>query len=81
MSGFLSWWDSAELWLSGRGFVLQTIIVIPVVLGLAYALAVGMDAALGLSIRGLRTVGRRGADFSHADFSDHDPRPDGGSRR
>ncbi|NBQ41734.1 MAG: hypothetical protein EBU23_04005 [Mycobacteriaceae bacterium] len=50
MAGFLSWWDSAELWLSGRGFVLQTVIVMPVVLGLAYGIASALDAVLGRSI-------------------------------
>lgn len=40
MAGFLNWWDGVELWLSGRGFVLQALIVMPIVLGLAYGLAV-----------------------------------------
>ena len=47
MAGFLSWWDGAELWLSGLGFVLQTVIVMPVVLVLAYGIAVVIDAILG----------------------------------
>lgn len=51
MSGFLGWWDGFELWLSGRGFVLQTLIVMPVVLGLAYATAFSLDAVLGTGIR------------------------------
>ena len=50
MAGFLSWWDGAELWLSGLGFVLQTVIVLPVVLVLAYGIAVGIDAILGNGI-------------------------------
>lgn len=50
MAGFLSWWDGAELWLSGLGFVLQTVIVMPVVLVLAYGIAVGIDAILGNGI-------------------------------
>jgi len=54
MAGFLSWWDGVELWLSGLGFVLQTIVVIPVVLALAYGLAVLLDGALGNGIRLLR---------------------------
>lgn len=54
MTGFLSWWDSVELWLSGLGFVLQTIVVMPVVLALAYGLAVLLDGALGQGIRLLR---------------------------
>ncbi|MCW2653005.1 MAG: hypothetical protein QOF66_6550 [Mycobacterium sp.] len=51
MAGFLSWWDSVELWLSGLGFVLQTIVVMPVVLVLAYGTAVVLDGALGQGIR------------------------------
>ena len=51
MTGFLSWWDGVELWLSGLGFVLQTIVVMPVVLALAYGLAVLLDGALGQGIR------------------------------
>jgi hypothetical protein len=54
MAGFLSWWDGVELWLSGLGFVLQTMVVIPVVLVLAYGLAVLLDGALGNGIRLLR---------------------------
>lgn len=54
MSGFLSWWDGFELWLSGRGFVLQTLIVMPVVLALAYGIALSLDAVLGSSIRVFR---------------------------
>ncbi len=46
MNGFLNWWDGVELWLSGLSFVLQTIIVMPVVLALAYGLAVLLDVAL-----------------------------------
>jgi hypothetical protein len=63
MSGFLSWWDSFELWLSGRGFVLQTVIVMPVVLLLGYATALSLDTALGSGIRIFRRVrGDRRAD-------------------
>jgi hypothetical protein len=47
MNGILNWWDGVELWLSGLSFVLQTIIVMPVVLLLAYGLAVLLDVALG----------------------------------
>lgn len=54
MSGILSWWDGVELWLSGLGFVAQTVVVIPVVLALAYAVAVVLDGALGNGIRLLR---------------------------
>ena len=56
MAGFLNWWDGAELWLSGRGFVLQTVIVMPVVLLLAYGLAVALDAVLGNGIAIVRRL-------------------------
>ncbi len=56
MAGFLSWWDGAELWLSGLGFVLQTVIVMPVVLVLAYGIAVGIDAILGNGIAVVRRL-------------------------
>lgn len=56
MGGFLSWWDSAELWLSGLSFVLQTLIVMPVVLVLAFGIAVMMDALLGRGIRVFRRL-------------------------
>lgn len=59
MSAFLNWWDGAELWLSGRGFVLQTLIVMPVVLVLAYGIAVTIDAALGYGIAALNRLRRR----------------------
>ena len=56
MAGFLSWWDGAELWLSGLGFVLQTVIVMPVVLVLAYGIAVVIDAILGNGIAVVRRL-------------------------
>lgn len=56
MAGLLSWWDSFELWLSGRGFVLQTFLVMPVVLLLSYGLAVAIDAVLGNGIRVVRRM-------------------------
>jgi len=56
VSGLLSWWDGFELWLSGRGFVLQTVIVMPVVLALAYGIALVGDAVLGAAIWALRRV-------------------------
>jgi hypothetical protein len=56
VAGFLNWWDGAELWLSGRGFVLQTVIVMPVVLLLAYGLAVALDAVLGNGIAIVRRL-------------------------
>ncbi|HUB55798.1 MAG TPA: hypothetical protein VMB04_11620 [Mycobacterium sp.] len=60
VNGFLSWWDGVELWLSGLGFVLQTIVVMPVVLALAYLTAVGLDALLGYGITGIRLLRRVG---------------------
>jgi hypothetical protein len=51
VSGILSWWDGVELWLSGLGFVAQTLVVMPVVLALAYVVAVVLDGALGNGIR------------------------------
>lgn len=60
VQGLLSWWDGVELWLSGLGFVLQTVIVMPVVLLLAYAIALVIDVILGNGIRVVRRV--RGAD-------------------
>lgn len=56
MDGFLSWWDSFELWLSGLGFVPQTLIVMPVVLLLAYGIAVAIDSVLGGGIRMVRSL-------------------------
>lgn len=56
VQGLLSWWDGVELWLSGLGFVLQTIIVMPVVLLLAYAIAMVIDVILGNGIRVLRRL-------------------------
>jgi hypothetical protein len=60
VGGILSWWDGVELWLTGLGFVAQTAVVMPVVLVLAYLIAVALDTALG---RGIRVVRRaRGRD-------------------
>lgn len=56
MTAILSWWDGVELWLSGLGFVLQTLIVMPVVLALAYGIAVVVDALLGNGIRVLHWI-------------------------
>jgi hypothetical protein len=50
VSGFLSWWDGNELWLSGLPFVLQAMVVIPVVLAVAYLLAFVLDRLLGKGI-------------------------------
>ncbi|GFG67694.1 hypothetical protein MKUB_51840 [Mycobacterium kubicae] len=54
MNGFLNWWDSVELWLSGLPFVLQALAVMPVVLGLAFAAATALDALLGKGIALMR---------------------------
>ena len=59
VSGILSWWDGVELWLSGLGFVAQTAVVMPVVLLLAYGVAVLLDGALGNGIRLLKGAPQR----------------------
>jgi hypothetical protein len=56
MNAILSWWDGVELWLSGLGFVFQSIVVIPVVLLLAYVIAAGLDAMLGRGIQVMRRL-------------------------
>lgn len=56
VSGFLNWWDGNELWLSGLPFVLQAMIVMPVVLLVAYLTAVSIDGLLGRSIKLMRRV-------------------------
>ena len=56
MDRFLSWWDGVELWLSGLGFVPQTIVVMPVVLALAYGVALLLDAVLSNVIRVVNRV-------------------------
>ena len=56
MNEILSWWDGVELWLSGLGFVFQTIVVMPVVLLLAYLIAIALDATLGRGIQVMRRV-------------------------
>ncbi len=63
VTGILNWWDGVELWLSGLGFVAQTIVVMPVVLLLAYTVAVVLDGALGNGVRLLQ----------RARHSDEDP--------
>lgn len=67
MAGILSWWDGVELWLSGLGFVLQTIIVMPVVLLLAYGIASVVDRVLGTGISVLRFIRH---DVGHAGLAD-----------
>lgn len=56
VEGILSWWDGVELWLSGLGFVAQTAVVMPVVLALAFGVAVLLDVALDFSVRGIRVL-------------------------
>jgi hypothetical protein len=56
VAGFLNWWDSVELWLSGLGFVAQTAVVMPFALALAYGLAVLLDGLLGNGIRLMRRI-------------------------
>jgi hypothetical protein len=56
VADILSWWDGVELWLSGLPFVLQTIVVMPVVLALAYGIAILLDGALAQAARLLRWV-------------------------
>jgi len=48
VNGDAQWWDGVELCLSGLGFVLQTIVVMPVVLALAYGIAGSARCLLGL---------------------------------
>ena len=60
VNGFLNWWDGIELWLSGLAFVLQAMVVMPVVLSLAYLTAVVLDRLLGKGIQLMRRA-------SHAD--------------
>jgi hypothetical protein len=64
MGAILSWWDGVELWLSGLGFVVQTAVVMPVVLALAYGIAVVLDGVLGQGIRLLRRVRHEDQDQS-----------------
>ena len=58
MNGFLNWWDGNELWISGLAFVLQAMVVMPVVLVVAYGTATLLDGLLGRSIRLMRRVRR-----------------------
>jgi membrane protein implicated in regulation of membrane protease activity len=54
VNGFLNWWDGNELWISGLPFVLQAVVVMPVVLAVAYLTAVLLDAVLSKSIELMR---------------------------
>jgi hypothetical protein len=56
VDGFLNWWDGIELWLSGLAFVLQAMVVMPVVLAVAYVTAALLDRLLGKGIRLMRRI-------------------------
>jgi hypothetical protein len=62
VTAFLNWWDGNELWLSGLAFVLQAMVVMPVVLAVAYAAATLLDGLLGKGIKLMRRA-------QHADAS------------
>jgi len=62
VGGFLNWWDGVELWLTGLPFVAQTAVVMPVVLALAYGMAIVLDGALGNGIRLSRRARRERED-------------------
>ena len=54
VDAFLNWWDGNELWLSGLAFVLQAMLVMPVVLVVAYITAALLDGLLGKGIALMR---------------------------
>jgi hypothetical protein len=56
VTAFLNWWDGNELWLSGLAFVLQAMVVMPVVLVVAYITAALLDGLLGKGIELMRRV-------------------------
>jgi hypothetical protein len=56
VDGFLNWWDGIELWLSGLAFVLQAMVVMPVVLAVAYVTAALLDRLLGKGIGLMRRI-------------------------
>jgi hypothetical protein len=56
VNAFLNWWDGNELWLSGLPFVLQAMLVMPVVLAVAYITAALLDGLLGKGIKGLHVM-------------------------
>ena len=56
VNGFLNWWDGNELWLSGLPFVLQAMVVMPVVLVVAYVTAALLDGLLGKGIELMRRI-------------------------
>ena len=56
VNAFLNWWDGNELWLSGLAFVLQAMVVMPIVLVVAYITATLLDSLLGKGIELMRRV-------------------------
>lgn len=60
MNAFLNWWDGNELRLSGLPFVLQAMVVMPIVLAVAYATAAVLDGALGKGIELMRRARHAG---------------------
>ncbi|MFY2861539.1 hypothetical protein [Mycobacterium sp. THU-M104] len=58
MTAFLNWWDGNELWLSGLPFVLQAMVVMPIVLAVAYLMALVLDGLLGKGIDVMRRLRR-----------------------
>lgn len=60
VNAFLNWWDGNELWLSGLPFVLQAMVVMPVVLGVAYVTAALLDGLLGKGIELMRRARHAG---------------------
>jgi hypothetical protein len=54
VNAFLNWWDGTELWISGLAFVLQAMLVMPVVLAVAYITAAVLDGLLGKGIELMR---------------------------
>jgi hypothetical protein len=62
VGGFLNWWDGVELWLSCLPFGAHTAVVMPVVLALAYGIAILLDGALGNGIRLLRRARHQNED-------------------
>ncbi|WKG01554.1 hypothetical protein [Mycolicibacterium sp. HK-90] len=67
MTAILNWWDGVELWLTGLPFVVQTAVVMPVVLALAYGSAVLLDGALGWGTTGLRRLRHASADEAESE--------------
>jgi hypothetical protein len=60
VNAFLNWWDGNELWLSGLAFVLQAMVVMPVVLAVAYLTAALLDGLLGRGIELMRRARHAG---------------------